>query len=91
MLTFSSKKITKLFQNHLFVAHMKHSHVRQRLVFLEQLAHMTHGHVLLVFLKLVILELIRYYRTCITTVLSIHCLYFIVRYFVCTHDIHCMY
>ena len=39
---------------------MKQSHVRQRLVFLEQLAHMTHGHVRLVFLKLVILELIRY-------------------------------
>ena len=39
---------------------MKQSHVRQRLVFLEQLAHMTHGHVRLVFLKLVILERIRY-------------------------------
>ena len=38
---------------------MKQSHVRQRLVFLEQLAHMTHGHVRLVFFKLVILELIR--------------------------------
>ena len=38
---------------------MKQSHVRQRLVFLEQLAHMTHGHVRLVFLKLVILELIQ--------------------------------
>ena len=35
---------------------MKQSHVRQSLVFLEQLAHMRHGHVRLVFLKLVILE-----------------------------------
>ena len=42
---------------------MKQSHVRQRLVFLEQLAHMTHGHVRLVFLKLVILELIRQSNT----------------------------
>ena len=41
---------------------MKQSHVRQRLVFLEQLAHMTHGHVRLVFLKLVILERVRSIR-----------------------------
>ena len=40
---------------------MKQSHVRQSLVFLEQLAHMRHGHVRLVFLKLVILELIHFY------------------------------
>ena len=38
---------------------MKQSNVRQSLVFLEQLAHMRHGHVRLVFLKLVIFELIR--------------------------------
>ena len=37
---------------------MKQSHVRQRLVFLKQLAHMAHGNVRLMFLKLVILELI---------------------------------
>ena len=40
---------------------MKQSHVRQSLVFLEQLAHMRHGHVRLVFLKLVILERIPRY------------------------------
>ena len=47
------------------MAHMKHSHVRQRLMFLEQLAHMTHGHMRLVFLKLVMLERIPYvWRVC---------------------------